>query len=172
MYQYLWDEETGGLLLTTEISKFSKEPRPVYYRELNLLGFDQYWDYPQDDSAPIMWAEANNYIYRGRKIASLKGGALHTAPEHRRLQHLSRRYARHQVVFRPPAELQRSDARRLEIQRLHGERERQGAQAQRGRHLHPARRHGLRQSELRSRNPDALGERIQRLRLLRQGAPE
>lgn len=81
MYQYIWDEETGGLLLTTEISKFSKEPRPVYYRELDLLGFDQYWDYPKDDSAPIMWAEANNYIYRGRKIASLKGGALHTAPE-------------------------------------------------------------------------------------------
>ena len=81
MYQYIWDEETGGLLLTTEISKFSKEPRPVYYRELDLLGFNKYWDYPKDDSAPIMWAEANNYIYRGRKIASLKGGALYTAPE-------------------------------------------------------------------------------------------
>ena len=33
MYQYLWDEETGGLLLTTEQSKFSKEPRPVYASE-------------------------------------------------------------------------------------------------------------------------------------------
>ena len=32
MYQYIWDAETGGLLLTTEISKFSKEPRPVYYK--------------------------------------------------------------------------------------------------------------------------------------------
>ena len=28
MYQYLWDEETGGLLLTTEQSKFSKEHAP------------------------------------------------------------------------------------------------------------------------------------------------
>lgn len=81
MYQYLWDEETGGLLLTTEISKFSKEPRPVYYRELNLLGFDQYWDYPQDDSAPIMWAEANNYIYRGRVVAKTKGGSYYQKPE-------------------------------------------------------------------------------------------
>ena len=36
MYQYLWDEETGGLLLTTEQSKFSKEPRPVYASELTL----------------------------------------------------------------------------------------------------------------------------------------
>ena len=47
MYQYLWDEETGGLLLTTEQSKFSKEPRPVYASELTLLGFDQYWSYPK-----------------------------------------------------------------------------------------------------------------------------
>ena len=81
MYQYLWDAETGGLLLTSEISKMSKEPRPVYYRELDILGFDKYWSYPRDDRAPIMWAEANNYIYRGRRIASTKGGSLYTAPE-------------------------------------------------------------------------------------------
>ena len=29
MYQYIWDEDTGGLLLTTEQSKFSMEPRPA-----------------------------------------------------------------------------------------------------------------------------------------------
>lgn len=81
MYQYIWDEETGGPLLITEQSKFSKEPRPVYYQELDMLGFDQYWIYPKDDRAPIMWAEANNYIYRGRNVAKTKGGALYTAPE-------------------------------------------------------------------------------------------
>lgn len=81
MYQYIWDEETGGPLLTTEQSKFSKEPRPVYYRELDILGFDRYWNYPKDDSAPLMWAEANNYIYRGRTVARLKGGSLYTAPK-------------------------------------------------------------------------------------------
>lgn len=81
MYQYVWDAETGGLLLTSEPSKFSKEPRPVYYRELDILGFDRYWTYPRDDSAPIMWAEANNYIYKGRTIAKTKGGQLYTAPE-------------------------------------------------------------------------------------------
>lgn len=81
MYQYLWDEETGGLLLTTEQSKFSKEPRPVYASELTILGFDQYWLYPKDDCAPLMWAEANSYIYRGRLVAKTKGGALYTAPE-------------------------------------------------------------------------------------------
>lgn len=81
MYQYIWDEETGGPLLIAEQSKFSKEPRPVYYQELDILGFDKYWNYPKDDRSPLMWAEANNYIYRGRTVAKTKGGALYTAPE-------------------------------------------------------------------------------------------
>ena len=75
MYQYVWDAETNGLLLTTEQSKFSKEPRPVYYEELDILGFDQYWTYPKDDSAPLLWAEANNYIYKGRTVAKTKGAS-------------------------------------------------------------------------------------------------
>lgn len=81
MYEYHWDEETGGLMLTTNQAKFSKEPRPVYYRELDILGFDEFWNYPKDDSAPLMWAEANNYIYKGRHVAKTKGGSLYTKPE-------------------------------------------------------------------------------------------
>lgn len=81
MYQYIWDEETGAPLLITEQSKFSKEPRPVYYKELDILGFDQYWNYPKDDRAPLMWAETNNYIYRGRTVARTKGGSYYTKPE-------------------------------------------------------------------------------------------
>ena len=80
MYKYEWDPETGGFLLTTENMPFSKEPRPVYYRELDILGFDQFWDYPKDDSAPIMWAEMNNYIYRGNLVARIEGGSLYTKP--------------------------------------------------------------------------------------------
>lgn len=81
MYEYIWDESTNGLLLTTNQAKFSKEPRPVYYRELDILGFDEFWNYPKDDSAPLLWAEANNYIYKGRTVAKTKGGALYTKPE-------------------------------------------------------------------------------------------
>lgn len=81
MYKYQWDLDTGGLLLTSEQSRFSKEPRPVYYKELDILGFDRYWSYPKDDRAPLMWAEANNYIYKGRTVAKTKGGSLYTAPE-------------------------------------------------------------------------------------------
>ena len=81
MYQYLWDIESGGILLVTELSKFSKEPRPVYYKELDLLGFDKNWNYPRDELRPIMWAESNNYVYKGRIIARTKGGSLYTKPE-------------------------------------------------------------------------------------------
>ena len=81
MYSYTWDAETGGLVLNTTQAAFSKEPRPVYYKELDLLGFDKHWNYAKDDAAPYLWAEANNYYYRGRLVAKTKGGSLYTAPE-------------------------------------------------------------------------------------------
>ena len=76
MYQYLWDEETGGLLLTTEQSKFSKEPRPVYASELTLLGFDQYWSYPKDDCAPLI-----TIFIAAERLPELK--AVRTIPNQR-----------------------------------------------------------------------------------------
>ena len=81
MYSYDWDSETGGLLLNTSPLNFSKEPRPVYYEELDILGFDRYWTYDKDDSFPYLWAEANNYYYRGKLVAKTKGGSLYQAPE-------------------------------------------------------------------------------------------
>ena len=81
MYSYSWDIETGGLLLNSSPLSFSKEPRPVYYKELDILGFDKYWNYAKNDTYPYMWAEANNYIYRGRVVAKTKGGSMCTAPE-------------------------------------------------------------------------------------------
>jgi len=80
MYSYTWDEETGGLLLNSSPLQFSKEPRPVYSEELDILGFDKYWKYDKSSNAPLMWAEANNYIYKGRIIAQAKGGSLKEKP--------------------------------------------------------------------------------------------
>ena len=51
------------MLLKPQQEKMSKEPRPVYYREMNTLGMNRRWIYPQNDDAPIMWAEAEKYIY-------------------------------------------------------------------------------------------------------------
>lgn len=81
MYNYTYDSETGGVLLNTSPMQFSKEPRPVYYKELDLLGFDKYWTYEKQDAFPYMWAEANKYYYFGQLVAQTKGGNLYEAPE-------------------------------------------------------------------------------------------
>ena len=81
MYSYDWDPSTGGYILNSTPLKFSKEPRPVYYKELDMLGFDKYWNYEKNDAYPYMWAEANSYWYRGRKVAQTKGGSLYSPPK-------------------------------------------------------------------------------------------
>ncbi|WP_218122919.1 phosphoadenosine phosphosulfate reductase domain-containing protein [Selenomonas ruminantium] len=81
LYKYIWDKETGGVLLLPEQEKMSMEARPVYYQELDLLGFDKYYNYPRVEEQPIMWAENNNYFYRGEKIAKTQGGTLYSKPE-------------------------------------------------------------------------------------------
>ena len=81
MYAYVWNPETGGFRLTTEKLLVSKEPRPVYARELDILGFDKYFQYDPQMDVPYMWAEANNYWYRGRQISKTVGGSLYTPPK-------------------------------------------------------------------------------------------
>lgn len=81
MYSYNYDPKTGGILLNSSPTGFSKEPRPVYAAELDTLGFHEYWKYDKQNDVPYMWAEANNYWYRGILIAKLKGGNLYTAPK-------------------------------------------------------------------------------------------
>ena len=80
MYSYIYDKETGGILLNFSPTIFSKEPRPVYASELDILGFDKYWKYDKQVELPYMWAEANNYFYRGCLVASLSGGNVYNAP--------------------------------------------------------------------------------------------
>ena len=80
MHKYEWDPVTGGILLLPQQEKNSREPRPVYHREMNLLGMNKRWNYPQNDDAPIMWAEAEKYIYRGKVVARAKGGCLYSPP--------------------------------------------------------------------------------------------
>ena len=80
MYSYRYDIETGGILLGNDIAQMSNEPRPVYASELELLGMDKYWHFDNQDARPYLWAEANNYIYRGIKFARAKGGSLSEDP--------------------------------------------------------------------------------------------
>lgn len=81
MYAYTYDPETGGILLNDSTPLFSKEPRPVYAREMDILGFDQQWKYDKQDDFPYMWAESNVYWYRGVQAAKTRGGSLYVKPE-------------------------------------------------------------------------------------------
>lgn len=81
IYSYTYDRKTGGILLNSTPTSFSKEPRPVYAPELDVLGFDKHWKYDRQTDRPYMWAEANNYYYRGILVAKLKGGNVYVAPE-------------------------------------------------------------------------------------------
>jgi phosphoadenosine phosphosulfate reductase len=81
MYSYTYDQKTGGILLNSSPTGFSKEPRPIFAPELDVLGFDKYWNYDRQTVLPYMWAEANNYYYRGTLVAKLKGGNTYTVPE-------------------------------------------------------------------------------------------
>lgn len=81
MYSYTFDSATGGIILNSTPTGFSKEPRPVYAAEMDILGFDAYWDYDKQNDTPYMWAESNIYWYRGVQIAKIKGGDLYTKPE-------------------------------------------------------------------------------------------
>lgn len=81
MYSYSFDPETGGILLNSTPTNFSKEPRPVYAEEMDILGFREHWDYEWQNDVPYLWAESNVYWYRGVQIAKTKGGDLYHAPE-------------------------------------------------------------------------------------------
>lgn len=82
MYNYIWDRETGGYLLNTKTTGIIKELRPVFWKELDLLGFDKQfgWRYPRSNK-PLMWAEMRRYFYRGELIGEAIGGGLFSMPK-------------------------------------------------------------------------------------------
>lgn len=81
MYNYEWDNETGGYILTTKVTGVTKEVRPVFAEELKLLALDKNhgWIF-QNDLRPLMWAEGRRYFYRGELVAETVGGGLYSLP--------------------------------------------------------------------------------------------
>ena len=83
MYNYEWDQETGGyVLLPSKILGVTKEIRPVFSEELRFLGFDKLfnWQFP-DCQLPLMWAETRRYFYKGKFVGEAIGGGLFDKPE-------------------------------------------------------------------------------------------
>ena len=60
MYNVKWDSEINGILLTDD--EGIVPPRPVFYEELDLLGFDNNWNYPKSEN-PLLWANGRRYFY-------------------------------------------------------------------------------------------------------------
>jgi phosphoadenosine phosphosulfate reductase len=80
MYNYQWDKDTRGYILTPSITGVVKEVRPVFYEELKLLGFDEYWNFPKTDN-PLLWSEGSRrYIHDGELVAEAHGGGFYTKP--------------------------------------------------------------------------------------------
>ena len=82
MFKIIWDTETGGVLLSTKVTKetLGISPRPVFFEELDLLELDRYgWTYPHGEE-PVMWAINKQYWYRGQMLFEAKGANIYDAP--------------------------------------------------------------------------------------------
>lgn len=85
MYGYEWTKEYGIYRLTID-AKVQKEIRPVFHEELDFFGMDQYWDYPKNTEAPLLWAEGiRRYMLNGVCVAEAVGGGFYTKPTINRL---------------------------------------------------------------------------------------
>lgn len=79
MYNVKWDTDINGILLSSGDDGISP-PRPVFYEELDLLGFSNYWDYPKAVN-PLLWAVGRRYYYNGNLVAMTKGGDALNLPQ-------------------------------------------------------------------------------------------
>lgn len=82
MFKIIWDTETGGVLLSSKVTKetLGISPRPVFFEELDLLELDRHgWTYPHSEE-PVMWAINKQYWYRGQMLFEAKGANIYDAP--------------------------------------------------------------------------------------------
>lgn len=82
MFRITWDKDINGVLLTTKSNgeDLNISPRPVFFEELDLLGFNKYWKYPKSKE-PLLWAIDRRYVYKGEVVAEAKGGNIFDDPE-------------------------------------------------------------------------------------------
>ena len=82
MYKVKWDSKINGILLDDKINDKEEivPPRPVFYEELDLLGFNKYWSYPKKKE-PLLWAIGRRYYNKGVFVAEAKGGNIYESPE-------------------------------------------------------------------------------------------
>lgn len=82
MYKVKWDQDSNGILLDDKIERSEEivPPRPVFHEELTVLGFDQYWTYPESER-PLLWSNGRTYYSHGIPVAEAQGGNLYERPK-------------------------------------------------------------------------------------------
>lgn len=83
MHNIVFDEESNGFkIIPFEPRQDIFTLRPVFYEELDLLGFDKFWSYPRCEE-PLLWCNIINrtYYFRGFKVAKVLGGGFFSKPD-------------------------------------------------------------------------------------------
>ena len=81
MYKIKWYKKNKNLPILNDLTNEPiLPPRPVFFEELDLLGFDKYFKYPKSQE-PLMWAIGRDYYYNGEKVAKAIGGDIFNAPK-------------------------------------------------------------------------------------------
>lgn len=83
MFKVIWDPAYNGVRLTmsSKGDALNVSPRPVFWEELDLLGFNKRgWIYPHVEE-PLLWACDRRYFYKGQFVLEVKGGNVFDAPE-------------------------------------------------------------------------------------------
>ena len=81
MFKIKWDEGNNSVVLSNKFSdkEAIQSPRPIFFEELDLLGFGDHWDYPKCEE-PLLWAIGRRYYYKGIFVAEAKGGNIYEKP--------------------------------------------------------------------------------------------
>jgi phosphoadenosine phosphosulfate reductase len=82
MYNVQWDMETRGVaLLPVTEEGGMRDVRPVFFEELDLIGFSNSWHYPKSNE-PLLWSDkGHNYYYCGEKVAKVRAPGYYHYPE-------------------------------------------------------------------------------------------
>lgn len=77
MFGWVFDPATNGILLieSDKSNANGSSIRPVFFEELDSLGFDKVFEYPKSKH-PILWTANRIYYYRGEPVAKVFGGSL------------------------------------------------------------------------------------------------
>ncbi|MEM2458548.1 MAG: hypothetical protein QXM61_06805 [Archaeoglobaceae archaeon] len=80
MYPLVWNSENGIILRYSGEGEVLPSLRPVFHEELDLFGFNEFWEYPKSE-APLLWRVNRTYYYNGEAIGRIVGGGFFKKPE-------------------------------------------------------------------------------------------